>query len=110
MTELLTSRFGTMSRLEIFVVLFIKLFQSSRSMVLKDMTQCLLTRPEVELEAKLVKGDFFLPHPDKPNFSPENQFSMSSLAPRPILAKLSYNKDIEIDNYKLNLFITEAQS
>lgn len=34
-------------------------------------------------------------YPDKPNFSPVNQFPMLSLAPTPILAKLSYNwKDI----------------
>lgn len=34
-------------------------------------------------------------YPDKPNFSPVNQFPMSSLAPTPILAKLSYSwKDI----------------
>lgn len=35
-----------MSRLEILVVLFIKLFQSSRSMVLKNTAECLVTGPK----------------------------------------------------------------
>lgn len=50
----------------------------------------------------LVKSSLLLSHPDKPNFSPENQFSMSSLAPKPILVKLSYKKDIYLDNYNAN--------
>lgn len=99
-----------MSRLEILVVLFIKLFQSSRSMVLKDMAECLLTQSvagisDFWIQNQMfisVKCSFLLSHPDKPNFSPENQFSMSSLAARPILAKLSYNKDMQLDNYKPN--------
>lgn len=42
-----------MSRLEIFVVLFIKLFQSSRSMVLDNIT-CSVTLPEAEISLQTI--------------------------------------------------------
>jgi len=48
-------------------------------------------------------------YPDKPSFSPVNQFSMSSLAPKPISAKLSY-KEKKKKNIKKYVYITSIHN